>query len=62
MNAHGRQPVKNQNEGRRTDFYYGSFQAVKKIPIDIQERQITALNCAILNPIEGTLHQSIGFP
>jgi len=25
------------------DFYYGSFQALKKIHIDIQERQITAL-------------------
>ncbi len=25
------------------DFYYGSFQALKKIHLDIQERQITAL-------------------
>jgi len=35
--------MRNKMEIRNLDFYYGSFQALKGISLDIKERQITAL-------------------
>ncbi|MBU1206690.1 MAG: phosphate ABC transporter ATP-binding protein [Proteobacteria bacterium] len=43
MTPYGKYGLPNKNESRRPGFFYGSFQALKSINLDVKERQVTAL-------------------